>query len=187
MKTKDISSLKKEDGTTATSAADKAETQNKFFASVFTLEDLHSIPAAPSYNFENVLVTIEISSERVKEKLENLNPNKSPGHDSWHPYLLRELSEVLCQPLSILFQKSLKEGAHESWKKAIITAIFKKGKKTDPGNYRPVSLTSVISKLMESIVRDAIVQHLMVNNLIAVDQHGVVPGKGLYNSTVGMH
>ena len=172
-----ISSLKREDGTTATSAADKAETLNKFFASVFTLEDLHTIPAPPEYDIENLLLTIEITSEQVKEKLENLNPNKSPGHDGWHPYFLRELSEVLCRPLTILFQKSLKEGAHESWRKAIVTAIFKKGKKTDSSNYRPVSLTSVISKLVESIIRDAIVQHLMNNNLITDDQHGFVPGR----------
>ena len=58
-----------------------------------------------------------------------------------------------------------------------MTAIYKKGKKTDPGNYRPVSLTSVISKIMESIVRDAIVIHLMKNGLITDDQHGFVPGR----------
>ena len=58
-----------------------------------------------------------------------------------------------------------------------MTAIFKKGKKTDPGNYRPVSLTSVISKIMESIVRDEIVSHLMKNGLITDAQHGFVPGR----------
>ena len=172
-----ISSLKREDGTTATSPADKAETLNKFFASVFTLENLHIIPTAPTYNFDNILRTISITPEIVKEKLDNLNPNKSPGHDLWHPYLLRELSGVISRPLAILFQKSLKEGAHESWRKAIITAIFKKGKKTDPGNYRPVSLTSVVSKIMESIVRDSVVQHLMENDLITDHQHGFVPGR----------
>ena len=52
--------------------------------------------------------------------------------------------------------KSLVEGAHETWLFAIISAIYKKGKRTDSCNYRPVSLTSVISKIMESLVRDAI-------------------------------
>ena len=101
----------------------------------------------------------------VKEKLTSLKPNKSAGCDKWHPYFLREIAEAICIPLSILYQKSLKEGAHDSWKKAIIAAIYKKGKKSEPGNYRPVSLTSVISKIMESIVRDTIVEHLMRNNL----------------------
>ena len=113
----------------------------------------------------------------MRDKLSALKPNKSPGHDQWHPYFLREISDAICTPLSILFQKSLKEGAHDSWKKAIIAAIYKKGKKSDPGNYRPVSLTSVISKVMESIVRDAMVDHLLRNNLFTNDQHGFVPGR----------
>ena len=113
----------------------------------------------------------------MRSKLESLNPNKSAGHDNWHPYFLRQIAEEICHPLSILYQKSLKEGAHESWKKAIIAARYKKGKKSDPGNYRPVSLTSVISKVMESIVRDAMVDHLMKNNLFTDDQHGFVPGR----------
>ena len=113
----------------------------------------------------------------MKEKLEALNPNKSAGHDKWHPFFLRKVADATCVQLSILSAKSLKEGAHGSWKKAIIAAIYKKGKKSDPGNYRPVSLTSVISKIMESIVRDAMVTHLMKNNLIADDQHGFVPNR----------
>ena len=172
-----ISSLKKNNGTTALSAGDKAETLNAFFSSVFTLEDLQNIPTAPSYSHDNLLSNINITSDLVKAKLNNLNPNKSPGYDKWHPYFLRELSDVICEPLAILFRKSLKEGAHESWRKAIVTAIYKKGSKNDPGNYRPVSLTSVISKIMESIVRDAVVSHLMDNNLISDDQHGFVPGR----------
>ena len=61
----------------------------------------------------------------------------------WHPFFLKNLSDVLSIPLAILFNKSLTERAHESWKKAFISPIFKKGKKSDPSNYRPVSLTSV--------------------------------------------
>ena len=150
---------------------------NSFFASVFTIEDLKNMPSAPSYQFEEVLDTILISPAIVKGKLEALNQNKSPGHDNWHPYFLRELADAICIPLSILYTKSLKEGAHESWKKAIIASIYKKGKKNDPGNYRPVSLTSVISKIMESIVRDAMVEHLIKNRLFTDDQHGFVPGR----------
>ena len=47
--------------------------------------------------------------------------------------------------------------------------------KSDPGNYRPVSMTSVISKVMESIIRDAIVEHLVKNNFLSDEQHGFVP------------
>ena len=119
-----------------------------------------NIPEAPSYNVGELLTTINITPEMVLGKLKGLNPNKTPGHDQWHPYFLREIAEDICLPLSILLNKSLKEVAHTSWLKAVITAIYKKGMKSDPGNYRPVSMTSVISKIMESIIRDAIVEHL---------------------------
>ena len=76
-----------------------------------------------------------------------------------------------------MFGKSLKEGAHKSWLKAIITAIHKKGPKNAPENYRPISLTSVMSKIMESIVRDAILAHMVKNNLLAGEQHGFVPAR----------
>ena len=172
-----ISSLAKPDGTTAKTAQDKAETLNNFFASVFTVEDLTNMPSPPTYVIDEVIYSILITPEVVQNKLKSLNPNKSPGHDNWHPHFLCQIADVICLPLSILYGKSLKEGSHATWRKAIIAAIYKKGKKSDPGNYRPVSLTSVISKIMESIVRDAVVEHLMKNNLFTNDQHGFVPGR----------
>ena len=63
----------------------------------------------------------------------------------------------------------------EDWLKACVTAIHKKGEKNLPGNYRPVSITSIICKLMESIVRDKIVDHMVQNNLFSKQQHGFVP------------
>ena len=125
---------------------------------------LENIPVADSIPDVEVLSTIDIT-------------NKSTGHDEWHPHFLKELANFINTPLSILFGKSLKEGAQKSWLKAIITAIHKKGPKSDPENYRPISLTSVMSKIMESIVRDAILAHMVKNNLLAGDQHGFVPAR----------
>ena len=64
------------------------------------------------------------------------------------------------------------ETVPNDWKNAHVTAIFKKGTKSDPGNYRPVSLTSVTCKVFESIIRDAIVDHMNLNNLYTECQHG---------------
>ena len=61
--------------------------------------------------------------------------------------------------------------------KAVITAIYKKELRSLPENYQPISITSVISKIMESIVRDAIVAHLMKHILLTDDQHWFVPGR----------
>ena len=113
----------------------------------------------------------------VRTKLINLNPYKSPGHDNWHPYIPRELADVFSVPLSILFNKSLKEGAHRSWRKAIIAAIYKKGDRSYPGNYRSVSLTSVIAKILELIIREKILLHLIRNKVFSDCQHGFVPGR----------
>ena len=90
---------------------------------------------------------------------------------------MKELADAICFPLSILFNKSLKEGAHKSWIVAVITASYKKGVRSVPGNYRPISITLVVSKIMESIVRDEIVAHMMKHNLLTNDQHGFVPGR----------
>jgi hypothetical protein len=60
----------------------------------------------------------------------------------------------------------------DDWKEANVTPIFKKGAKSKPENYRPVSLTSVSCKIMESIIRDAMTQHLQTSKLIKDSQHG---------------
>ena len=85
--------------------------------------------------------------------LRSLNPGKSTGPDGWHPYFLSSLADILSTPLTILFNKSLCEGIVPiQWVEPCITAIHRL--KSVIGNYRPVSITSVICKMMESIIRD---------------------------------
>jgi hypothetical protein len=68
-------------------------------------------------------------------------------------------------------------GVPEDWKSANVTPIFKKGAKSEPGNYRPVSLTSICCKLLESMLRDVLMDHLERNKLINQSQHGFMPKK----------
>ena len=124
-----IPALNKADGTKEKTAKEKAGALNKFFISVFTLEDNVNMPKPKESNVAETLSTINITPEMVREKLRNLNPDKSPGDDRWHPYFLKELADVICVPLTILFNKSLNEGAHTSWLKAVITPIYKKGQR----------------------------------------------------------
>ena len=65
----------------------------------------------------------------------------------------------------------------QDWKKATVSPLFKKGNKTKPENYRPVSLTSIIGKILESIIKDPIVNHLSSYQLIHNSQHGFTRGR----------
>ena len=171
-----IESLTKQDDTTATEAKDKAESLNAFFSSVFTDEELYNIPIS-HFPFEGMLLsTITITQQMVRNKLMQLKSGKSPGPDGWHPHFLKELADFIDKPLSILFQKSLDEAILSvRWLEATITAVHKKGPKDILGNYRPISLTSVICKTLESLVRDELVKHMLQHELFAKNQHGFIP------------
>ena len=85
--------------------------------------------------------------------------------DSLHPRVLYETREATAYPLLIIYNKSISLGyLPADWKLAEVTAIYKKGSKSDAGNYRPVSLTSVCCKVLESILRDHIMGYSQENN-----------------------
>ena len=63
------------------------------------------------------------------------------------------------------------------WKEANITLLFKKGSRNKPENYRPVSLTSVVCKLLETLIRDHMVEFLVKHKLINTSQHGFLKAR----------
>ena len=139
---------------------------------------MSSIPSFTLNTSVPLLQTVSISPHLVYKKLLNINPAKSPGPEGWPLLALKETAEQICTPLSILFSKSLDEGTlPHDWKSACVTPIFKKGNRHLPNNYRPISLTSSIVRLMESIIKDEIYDHLNSNHLLSVNQHGFMPGR----------
>ena len=107
-----------------------------------------------------------------------LKVDKSPGLDMMHPRVLYETKDEISYPLFLIFNKSLQLGILPSdWKLAEVTAIHKKGAKSDRSNYRPVSLTSVCCKILESLIRDYLMSYLLVNNLLSNKQYGFVKGR----------
>ena len=175
-----ISTLERGDGSTATEDGDKANILNDFFSSVLTTEDMSNIPnILPSNRSNGKFVTnLVIEESQVKEKLSNLNPNKSLGPDKLYPRVLKELSDELAGPLAILFNMSIENSTlPKDWKLAEITAIFKKGNKMSPNNYRPISLTCILCKVLESFVRDVVQDHMESLKLYCKCQHGFRKGK----------
>ena len=81
---------------------------------------------------------------------------------------LGETATSISLPLSVLFNESLRVGeTPDDWRKANITPIFKKGSRNDPANYRPVSLTSQVCKVLESIVKEHMFDYLKSQNLLS--------------------
>ena len=109
----------------------------------------------------------------VQKCLGGISVHTSMGPDGMHPRVLRELAEVTAEPLSIIFDRPWRLGeVPEDWRIASVTPVFRKGKKEDVGNSRPVSLTSVPRKVMEQPVVDAISKQLGEKKDRRRSQHG---------------
>ena len=158
-----------------------AEELNVHFSSVFTREDTSSLPV-PETKFngseEEKLGQLVVTPEVVASKINNMKENKSPGVDGLSPKILKETVEQISKPLAHVFNMSLQEGiVPVEWKEANIIPLFKKGSRNKSVNYRPVSLTSVICKLLETIIRDHMMDFLVKHKLINTSQHGFLKAR----------
>lgn len=119
-----------------------------------------------------------VEIRRVREYISRLDKPKSMGPDGMHPWVLRELADVIVKPLSIIFDWSWWLGElPEDWKTANVTCIFKKGRKEDPGDYRLVSLPLMPSKVMEPLILETTSKHIKDKKVITSNQHRFTKGK----------
>ena len=167
---KDSTSMKFDD-------TDKANILLNQFSSVFTREPNGEIPRIQQRT-DMKIPDLVITVEMVLDALRKINVNKSCGPDNLHPRLLFELADIIALPVTILFNATLKgENLPKDWKKANITGIFKKGSRHLPENYRPISLTSILCKIMEKFVRNSVVSHLLDRELLSKQQFGFISGR----------
>ena len=169
-----IGPLATTDGNIVNEDTEMANILNDFFASVFTDEDPGDIKPFPArHNDDTYLNNIHITERDILQTVTKMNVNKTPGPDKISPRILKEVKEEISHPLFILFSESLRQGkVPTDWKYANVTPVFKKGVKSNPSNYRPISLTSVICKTLETLIRDKVVKFLEKNGLINNSQFG---------------
>ena len=107
------------------------------------------------------------------------------GPDGIHPRILRELGDVLAAPLTDLFNASLESGVvPKDWREAHVVPLHKSGSKDVVENYRPVSLTSVVSKLLETLLKEKMVRFLESNRLPDPRQHGFTRGRSCQTNLI---
>ena len=147
-----IGPLKNNEGDLITAPGEQAQILNNFYSSVFTTGEACDEQQGENEEMES-LNDIDITEEKVKLVIENLKEQSASGPDGIPPRVIKEMKSELAGPLTMLFRRSMEtEKIPDDWRVAEVTPIFKKGSKADPGNYRPVSLTNVIGKMMERIV-----------------------------------
>ena len=153
----------------------KAQVFSKYFSDVYTIET----PFSPVH--ENpptqALDSVTIKELDVFGLLVKLDIGKSTGPDELHPRLLKELANFVANPLSVCFNLSVTQGRlPKDWKNAIVSPVFKTGTKHKPENYRPISLTSVVVKILEKIIRKELLKYLDENRILSEKQHGFRTG-----------
>ena len=107
------------------------------------------------------MADIEITESRVLKLLQRLEIHKASGPDQISPRVLKEMANLVAPMLTVILKKSYDDGeVPEDWKTANITPVFKKGKRSDPTNYRPIPLTYIACKLIEHVCGNGLLQRI---------------------------
>ena len=150
---------------------------DNIFVSHSTVDDSHTTLPAAEFITEGRLTSIRLSEKEVQDILVTLKPAKAPGPDGISPHVLKLTAKTISKPLSNLFNLFLQHGIFpDTWKQANVIPIFKKGDKSSPNNYRPVSLLSSVGKVMEKCIFKQMYNYFRDNDLIYKFQSGFLPG-----------
>jgi hypothetical protein len=171
---------------TVTLAADKAQALNHQFCSVFTKENMEDFPSLNSKQVPGIDPLI-ITTNGVQKLLEKIKPKKATGPDQVPARVLKNCSASLAPVFQKLFQKTISSGClPDDWLNANVVSIYKKGDRTNPANYRPVSLTSIPCKLLEHIIYRHIMDHFDFHQVLTNHQHGFRQGRSCETQLAGL-
>jgi hypothetical protein len=168
-----IGPLRTPDGSLTTDPVRKAELLQSVFSKSFTKDD--GLLPSGSLNAINAnkLSTIIFTPTLVKRVIRQINGKAKGGPDDIPPLFYKQCCNQLSSPLAFIFNQCMNHGyLPPVWLQAFITPIFKKGDPTDPNNYRPIALTCTMCKIMETVIKDQILDFVLQKKLITKHQHG---------------
>ncbi len=167
-----VSTLR-ENGKTTDDPKERAYILNRQFESVFIQEE--HIPSDLLSNTSPYpdMKDIQFTEPGVLKMLERLKPHKAMGADEVGPRVLKELLSTIAPILTVIYRRSYNTGeVPEDWRKANVVAVYKKGRKCEPSNYRPISLTCACCKILEHIeVASSVMHHARDHNILYKLQH----------------
>ena len=174
-KTKDpIGPLTDRDGVLTNDPVKMANLLQDQYAKAFStpLETIDDFSGTENPNTASIS-DIDFSADDIISAIDEISQNSASGPDKFPAAILKQCKNELAAPLQHLWRMSLDHSKiPEEHLQQVITPIFKKGNRSLPENYRPVSLTSHIIKVFERVLRNKIVDHIESNNLIVDQQHG---------------
>ena len=158
-----------------TSDVDKAKALNNYFASIFSPANVLAGDCLPQ-STTPVSDDVDFSIPVVVKALHNCKHSLCSGPDGIPSIFLSKLASVLALPVSVIFTSSYHSSCVPyDWKHAIVTPVYKKGDASLVNNYRPISLTCTLCKVMESVIKENMLTHVTDNGLLDKDQHGFLP------------
>ena len=192
-----IAPLVNSEGNICVENHDKAEIFSKYFSTIGVIDNgvfprnTNTVcndsrcPPSTSYSAGPVasansttLSFVYFDSASIYHVISNLKENSAPGPDNLPPLLFKRLVLALLFPLTTLFNIIMQIGSvPQFWKRANVIPIFKKGAASKAANYRPISLTCIICKIFESVIKTSLLGFIYENHLISASQHGFLKGR----------
>jgi len=164
-------------GLTASEPIEKCEEFIRHFSSVFTVDNgiCCSFPSRTNTNRTEIVFT----EQKVLKVLKKLKNSHAVSSDGIPAVFIKQIADFIVGPLTTMFNVIFQLGQFpDQWLQAEVIPLYKgKGMRTKVENYRPISLTCVIGKVMESLIKEQMLDHLVRNNLLTDHQHGFLPGK----------